>query len=70
MEEQSAGYPCAIIVDDLLEWGEGTADHDVNLKKVIGREATIKTDLKPLTTIANKPLHSAPTRLHCMLLKL
>ena len=26
MEELFAGYPCAIIVDDLLVWGEGTAD--------------------------------------------
>ena len=37
MEELFAGYPCAIIVDDLLVWGEGTADHDVNLKKVLER---------------------------------
>ena len=25
------------IVDDLLVWGEGIADHDVNLKKVLER---------------------------------
>ncbi|KAL9978780.1 hypothetical protein ACROYT_G016336 [Oculina patagonica] len=37
MEELFAGYPCAIIVDDLLVWGEGTADHDVNLKKILQR---------------------------------
>jgi len=36
-EEAFAGYPCAIIVDDLLVRGEGTADHDVNLKKVLER---------------------------------
>ena len=33
MEELFTGYPCAIIVDDLLVWGEGTADHDANLRK-------------------------------------
>ena len=37
MEELFAGYPCAIIIDDLLVWGEETADHDVNLKKVLTR---------------------------------
>ena len=44
MEELFAGYPCAIIVDDLLVSGEGTADHDVNLKKVLerAREAGMK----------------------------
>ena len=31
MEELFAGYPCAIIADGLLLWGEGTADHNANL---------------------------------------
>ena len=30
IEEFFAGYPCAIIVDDLLVWGEGTPEHDGN----------------------------------------
>ena len=30
-EELCAGYPCAIIADGLLLWGEGTADHNANL---------------------------------------
>jgi len=48
MEELFAGYPCAIIVDDLLVWSEGTADHDVNLKKVLERtrEVGVKLALK------------------------
>ena len=37
MEELFAGYPWAIIVDDLLVWGEGTVEHDENLKKVLQR---------------------------------
>ena len=28
IEELFAGYPCVIIVDDLLVWGEGTPEHD------------------------------------------
>ena len=30
IEELFAGYPCVIIVDDLLVWGEGTPEHDGN----------------------------------------
>ena len=39
------GYPCAIIIDDLLVWGEGTAHHDANLKRVLQRVQDIS--LKP-----------------------
>ena len=48
MEELFAGYPCAIIVDDLLVWGEGTVEHDANLKKVLERvrEVDLKLCLK------------------------
>ena len=44
MEELFAGYPCPIIVDDLLVWGEGTVEHDANLKKVLqgAREVDLK----------------------------
>ena len=35
-----------------------------------GREAIIETDHKPITAIANKPLHTAPARLQPMLLQL
>ena len=45
MEELFAGYPCAIVVDDLLEWGEGTVEHDVNPRKVLQRRREVK--LKP-----------------------
>ena len=48
MEELFDGYPCAIIVDDLLVWGEGTVEHDGNLKKVLqrAREVDLKLCLK------------------------
>ena len=47
MEELFTGYPCAIIVDDLLVWGEGTADHDANLKKILQRAREIDMKLSP-----------------------
>ena len=37
MEELFAGYPCAIVVDDLLVWGKDDAEHDANLNKVLQR---------------------------------
>ena len=48
MEELFAGYPCAIVVDDLLVWGEGTVEHDVNLRKLLQRrrEVNLKLTLK------------------------
>ena len=48
MEELFAGYPCAIIVDDILVWGSGTAEHDANLHKVMqrAREVNIKLNVK------------------------
>jgi len=47
MEELFAGYPCAIIVDDLLACGKGTADHNVNLKKVLERVQEVGMKLAP-----------------------
>ena len=44
MEELFAGYLCAITVDDLLAWGEGTVEHDANLKRVLERAREV--DLK------------------------
>ena len=37
MEELFAGYPCAIVVDDLLVWGQTVKEHDANLRKVLER---------------------------------
>ena len=37
---------------------------------IYGKRITVETDHKPLVTIKNKPLHSAPTRLLKMLTKL
>lgn len=47
MEELFAGYPCKI-VDDILVWGNGAAEHDANLHKVVqgAREVNIKSNVK------------------------
>ena len=42
-----ARYPCAIIVDDLLVWGEGTVEHDANLRKVLQRAREVDLKLCP-----------------------
>ena len=57
MEELFAGCPCAIVVDDLLVWGEGTVEHDVNLRKVLqdGVKSIKKNDKRQnLLKIRNK----------------
>ena len=41
MERLFEGYPCAIIVDDILIWGNTTAEHDANIKKVLDRARQI-----------------------------
>ena len=35
------GYPCAIIVDDILIWGSTEEEHDTNLRKVLERARQI-----------------------------
>ena len=47
MEEIFAGYPCAIIVDDLLVWGTTLEEHDINLRKVLerAREVGLKLNM-------------------------
>ena len=37
MEHLFEGYPCTIIVDDILVWGTTNEEHDANLKKVLDR---------------------------------
>ena len=48
MEQLFTGYPCAIIVDNLLVWGRDTAEHDANLEKVLqrAREINLKLSIK------------------------
>ena len=48
MEHLFAGYPCAIIVDDLLIWGSTVEEHDRNLHKVLERcrEVNLKLNVK------------------------
>ena len=35
MERLFEGYPCAIIVDDILVWGSAEEEHDANLRKFL-----------------------------------
>ena len=46
MKELFAGYPCAIVVDALLVWGEGTVEHDANLRKVLQRAREVNLNSK------------------------
>ena len=41
MERLFEGYPCAIIVDDILIWGSTEEEHDANLRKVLERARQI-----------------------------
>ena len=47
MEQIFAGYPCAIIVDDIIVGGNGVEEHDKNLKKVLDRARQVKLRLDP-----------------------
>ena len=47
MEQIFAGYPCAIIVDDIIVGGKGAKEHDENLKKVLDRARQVKLRLNP-----------------------
>lgn len=37
IERSFEGYPCTIIVDDILIWGSTIEEHDANLRKVLNR---------------------------------
>ena len=41
MERLFEGYPCAIIVDDILIWGSTEEEHDANVRKVLERARQI-----------------------------
>jgi len=45
MEQLFAGYPCEIIVDDILIWGTNTEDHDQKLRQVLQRAHEINLKL-------------------------
>lgn len=47
MEQIFAGYPCAIIVDDIVVGGHGEEKHDENLKKVLNRAREVNLRLNP-----------------------
>ena len=47
MEHLFTGYPCEIIMDDLLVWGETQEEHDMNLRKVFARAGEIGLKLNP-----------------------
>lgn len=47
MEQIFAGYPCAIIVDDIIVGGKGPEEHEANLRKVMDRARHVKLRLNP-----------------------
>ena len=47
MEQIFAGYPCAIIVDDIIIGGKDPDEHERNLKKVLDRARQVKLRLNP-----------------------
>ncbi|KAA0722308.1 Retrovirus-related Pol polyprotein from transposon opus [Triplophysa tibetana] len=47
MEQLFSGYPCAVIVDDIIIGGCNAAEHDANLKKVLTRTREINLKLNP-----------------------
>ncbi|KAK7907206.1 hypothetical protein WMY93_015818 [Mugilogobius chulae] len=48
MEQIFAGYPCAIILDDILIGGKDIEEHDANLRKILNRAREVKLRLNPL----------------------
>ena len=47
MEQIFAGYPCAIIMDDIIIGGKDPDEHERNLKKVLDRARQVKLRLNP-----------------------
>ena len=45
MEQLFTGYPCEIIVYDILVWGHDIAEHDYNLEKVLQRAKEVNLKL-------------------------
>ena len=48
METLFDGYPCEIIVDDLLVYGKDLAEHDANLTKVHNRAREVNLKLNKI----------------------
>lgn len=48
MEQIFDGYPCAIIVHDILFGGKSMEDHDANSRKVLNRAREVNLRLNPL----------------------
>ncbi len=47
MEQLFSGYPCAIIVNDIIVGGHNVAEHDANLRRVLNRAREVKLKLNP-----------------------
>ncbi|RXN21973.1 Transposon Ty3-G Gag-Pol poly [Labeo rohita] len=47
MEQIFAGYPCAVIVDDIIVGGNGKEEHDANLRRVLDRAREVNLRLNP-----------------------
>lgn len=47
MEQIFTGYPCAVIVDDIIIGGRDMKEHEQNLRKVLDRAREVKLRLNP-----------------------
>ncbi len=47
MEQLFAGYPCSVIIDDIVTGGRGVAEHNANLKRVLERARDVNLRLNP-----------------------
>lgn len=72
MDQLFAGYPCSVIVDDIIIiGGRGVAEHDANLRKVLERVRKVNLKLNPnkcmfrleLATITDMPVPTDVTSL-------
>lgn len=48
MEQIFAGYPCVVIVDDILVGGKDVKEHDENLKKILDHAQKVNLRLNLL----------------------
>lgn len=47
MEQIFAGYPCAVIVDDIIVGVNGEEEHDANLRRVLDHAREVNLRLNP-----------------------
>lgn len=65
MEQIFTGFPCSIIVDDIIVGGKGEKEHDENLRKVLNRAQQVNLKTKPTKKqIQAKRSHLCGTSVH------